>query len=672
MSLSLTLFAIVCAVLSSAIALFADRYPSRLRYITFSFLGLAGASAFISGSWVLLNEQTVTTQFPLGLPMLAWHLRIDALSGLFIAIVGLITVAVSLYGPGYVREFIRSPYSLAMLGIFTGLFIASLLLVLIADDAWVFMLAWELMSLTSYFLVAYQHLQPANRRAAFLYLLLAHIGGLAILLAFGVLVSFGQGFTFAAMRHAELSATWASITFALGLLGFGMKAGLVPLHAWLPEAHPVAPSHISALMSGVMLKVAIYGLIRLVFDLLGVDTLHWSWGIILLAIGSLSAVTGILYALMQNDIKRLLAYSSIENIGIIAMGLGLSMLFMGSGHTLLGVLSLVAALYHTLNHAVFKSLLFLSAGAVLHTTHERDLEQMGGLVHRLPYTAFFFLIGCLSIAALPPFNGFVSEWLIFQAGLQAPVLESGVLRALVPVSAALLALTSALSATCFVKVYGVAFLGQPRSESVRHVQEVSWGMRMAQGLLASLCLVLGIFPTTLIAIIEVIPKQLVGTGLISAQAEGWIWLTPISADVASYSALLVLLSIAAVWGIVFIALRSTKKTRYTRPWDCGFGTPTPRMQYTATAFAMPIRRLFHPVWRMEERVDEVKDEKTLCSKSIRYQLQIADRTWLILYEPVVRGLAIIGRQLSYLQTGNIRTYLAYSFFTLLLLLWLIT
>lgn len=672
MPLSLTLFAIVCALLSSVVALMAGRQASRLRYFTFFLLGLTGVSAGVGGIWVLLNGTPVTIQLPSSLAILSWHLRIDALAGLFITIVGLITFAVSVYGPSYVYEFSRGPYSLAVLGTFTGLFIASLLLVLIADDAWVFMLAWEMMSLTSYFLVVYQHLQPANRRAAFIYLLLAHVGGIAILFAFGILASFGNGFSFEALRHAPLSLTWASITFGLGVFGFGMKAGLVPLHAWLPEAHPVAPSHISALMSGVMLKVAIYGLIRLVFDLLGMETLHWSWGVILVAIGSLSAVTGILYALMQNDLKRLLAYSSIENIGIITLGLGLSLLFISNGHTLLGVLSLIAALYHTLNHAIFKSLLFLSAGAVLHATHERDLERMGGLGHRLPYTAFFFLSGCLAISALPPFNGFVSEWLIFQAGLQAPVLESGVLRALVPVSAALLALTSALSAACFVKVYGVAFLGQPRTEAMRTVHEVSWGMRLAQGILASLCLLLGIFPTTLIATIEAIPKQLIGTGLASAQAEGWIWLTPIAAEVASYSALLVLLSIAAVWGIVFMVLRSTKKTRYTRPWECGFGTPTPRMQYTATAFVMPMRRVFQPVWRLEERIDEVKDPKTLASSSIRYQLHIADRAWPILYEPVVHAVAIIGHHLSYLQTGHIRTYLAYSFFTLLLLLWLIT
>ncbi len=674
MALSFIILSIGCALLSSLIALGADRYPILLRLGTFILLGISGISAVISGGIILVNNITITTKFYLGLPWLQWHICLDPLSALFFVIVGIVTTAISIYAPSYVREFEHSSYSLAILGFFTGLFIASMLLVLLAADAFVFMISWELMSLSSYFLVVYQHLQSANRRAAFLYLLMAHVGGLAILLAFAVLVSFGNNFTFEMMRQVDLIPTWATITFGLALFGFGMKAGLFPIHIWLPEAHPVAPSHISALMSGVMLKIAIYGLIRIVFDLLGIELLHWTWGLTLVILGGISALLGILYALMQNDIKRLLAYSSIENIGIICMGLGLSILFITTGHLFIGALGLIAALYHAFNHSLFKSLLFLSAGAIVHATHERNLEYMGGLIHRLPQTAFFTLVGCLSISALPPFNGFVSEWLTFQTALQAPNLDSGVLRVIVPFSAALLALTGALSATCFVKMYGIAFLGQPRDRHVRHAREVSLGMRMALGLLAVCCLIFGILPTTTITLLDTIAQHLLGSGLPNASIEGWLWLTPISPHVASYSAPLVLLFIVIVWTLSYLLLHGPKTLRRRRahPWDCGFGQEgNSRAQYTATAFAMPIRRIFQPVWLVEEHIEQRKDE-TLYNTEIRYQLNIRDRSSPVLYEPIGHWIMFIARHLSRIQTGNIRIYLSYSFFTLLLLLWLIT
>lgn len=674
MALSFVIISISCALLSSLIALGADRYPLLLRWGSFILLGITGIFAILGGGITLLNNITIHTEFYLGLPWLPWHVSLDPLSALFITIIGIVTTTISIYAPSYVREFERGHYSLSVLGFFTGLFIASMLLVLLAADAFMFMIAWELMSLSSYFLVIYQHLQPANRRAGFLYLLMAHVGGLAILLAFAILVSFSNNFTFDAMQQAALPFNWATITFSLALFGFGMKAGLFPIHVWLPEAHPVAPSHISALMSGVMLKIAIYGLVRMIFDLLGIELLHWSWGLALIILGGASALLGILYALMQNDLKRLLAYSSIENIGIICVGLGLSILFIATNHLFIGALGLIAALYHAFNHALFKSLLFLSAGAIIHTTHERNLENMGGLIHRLPYTAFFTLVGCLSIASLPPFNGFVSEWLTFQTALQAPSLESGVLRVIVPFSAALLALTGALSATCFVKMYGIAFLGQARDHHLRHVHEVTLGMRISLGILATCCLLFGILPTTVITLLDTIAQHLLHSGLPNTSIEGWLWLTPISPHVASYSAPLVLLFIVTVWTLSYLLLHGHKLIRRRRahPWDCGFGQEgNVRTQYSATAFAMPIRRIFHPIWIVEEHIEERKDE-TLYNTEVRYHLNIRDRSAPILYEPIGHWVMSIARQFSRIQTGNIRIYLAYSFFTLLILLWLIT
>jgi formate hydrogenlyase subunit 3/multisubunit Na+/H+ antiporter MnhD subunit len=676
--LTLAYLALAGALASGVLALGADRYPGLLRYGASILLGACGVLAVIAGAWALIDEAPTTDLLALGLPWLKWHLRLDPLSGFFFGVVGLLVFVISLYTPGYLQEFThhKDKQALSPLGLFTGLFIFGMLLVLLADDAFVFMVSWEVMSVSSYFLVAYQHQHAANRRAAFLYLLMAHVGALAILLGFGVLAGFGGGYTFEAMRGVNLSATWASIAFALALFGFGMKAGIVPLHAWLPEAHPVAPSHISALMSGVMLKVAIYGFLRFVYYLLG--DLYWPWGLVLLVLGTVTALTGVLYAMQQNDLKRLLAYSSIENIGIILMGLGLSMIFLGAGHPVLGTLGLVAALYHTLNHAVFKGLLFLGAGAVLYRTHERDLEHMGGLIHRMPWTAAFFLVGCVAISALPPFNGFVSEWLTFQTALQAPVLhgtiESAVLRSAIPLSAAVLALAAALAAACFVKAYGVAFLGRPRSRRVAHAREVGPGMVAAMGLLAGLCLLLGVLPTVVIEALGPVTQLLVGQTLPSATARGWLWLTPVAPEVASYSAPFVVLAIALVLGLGYFFLkRRAKPTRQDHAWDCGFGPLNARMQYTASAFSQPIRRVFAPTWKIEERLDTVPETGVLArARSIRHQLHVHDWSWLKGYLPIGRLVLGAARRIGHIQTGSIHTYLTYSFVTLLVFLWIIS
>ncbi len=664
--LLLAALSVMLALAASATSLLASREPRILRLIAMPLIGFAGLAAVAAGLAALILGGSVTTTLPLGLPWMPWHIRIDALSGLFLLLIGLVTSAIGIYAPAYVRDFERGRDSLTALGGFTGLFLTGMLLVVLADDAFLFMVAWELMSLSSYFLVAFQHENAANRRAAFLYLLMAHIGGLAILLGFGVLAAFGHGFDFASMREATLSPGWASLAFALAFLGFGMKAGLMPLHAWLPEAHPAAPSHISALMSGVMLKVAVYGFIRVVFDLTG--QLQWQWGVVLILIGSLSALMGVLFALMQTDLKRLLAYSSVENLGIIFIALGLALVFLSTGHALLGSLAFVAALYHAINHALFKSLLFLGAGAILHSAHERDLEQMGGLLRRMPWTGSFFLIGSLSISALPPFNGFVSEWLIFQAALQAWQLDSGVLRSLIPIASAVLALTGALVAATFVKVYGIAFLGQARSRHVRHARQGALGMRVGQGLLAALCVLFGVLPTQIIGLLEPVSAQMLGTGLPQAGAQGWLWLTPISSETASYSAPLTILLLALIAGIAFwwFVRRAPRRMRRRDPWDCGFAPPSPRMQYTATAFAQPMRRVFGMLFEIDESRPAFDDAAP------RYRLKLTDRAWGLLYLPVMQAVEAASRRVVRLQSGNVRVYLGWTLATLLVLLWIIS
>ncbi|MCX7093434.1 MAG: hydrogenase 4 subunit B [Methylobacter sp.] len=650
------------------------RFPILLRRAVFVVLGLSGVFAVLAGLSVLIGQGVITDQISLGLPWLPWHVRFDCLSGFFFLIIGIAVSAVSLYGPGYVNSYKESEHPFAVLGLFTGLFVAGMLLVLLADDAFFFMIAWELMSVASYFLVAFQHENPANRRAAFLYLLMAEVGALAIILGFGVLAGFSDGFTFDALRNAQLSTTWAGIAFALALLGFGMKAGIVPVHVWLPEAHPVAPSHISALMSGVMLKVALYGLIRFCFDLLG--DVHWQWGVVLLVLGTVSALGGILYAMMQPNLKSLLAYSSVENIGIIFMVLGLSMIFMANGHPQLAALGLLAALLHAFNHALFKNLLFLGAGIIHHQTHQLNIDMMGGLIKKMPKTSVLFLIGCMSISSLPLFNGFVSEWLAFQTALQVDVLNNGVLRSLIPVSAAALALTAALAAACFVKVFGMIFLGQSRSHYCDKAHEIQdKGMLAGPSLLAGLCFLFGIFPGLIIGLINNVAGQLLGETLPNDAALGWLWLAPVSANQASYAPPLVLIGALLAAGVSFWFLRRNPATvmRRAETWDCGFGGLTPKMQYSCSAFTMPFRRIFNKVWIIDERIE--KDMRGAMDQdvaAIRYHLEVHDHSWPHVYQPIENGVNTLAKVVGRIQTGNIRTYLGYSFATLILMLWVIS
>ncbi len=653
-----------------------DNYPVRLQQTVFLLLGGSGLFAVLAGLSVLISQTVITDQLSLGLPWLPWHVRFDALSGLFFLIIGIAVTAVSLYGPGYVKDADEQQHPFAVLGLFTGLFVAGMLMVLLADDAFFFMIAWEMMSVASYFLVAFQHENSANRRAAFLYLIMAEVGAIAIILGFGVLAGFSEdfNFTFDTFRQNGLSSGWSSIAFTLALLGFGMKAGLVPIHIWLPEAHPVAPSHISALMSGVMLKVALYGLIRFSFDLLG--NIQWEWGVVMMILGALSALGGILYALMQSNLKRLLAYSSVENIGIIFMILGLSMIFLDQGHPQLAALGFLAALFHAFNHALFKNLLFLGAGVIQHQIHELNIDMMGGLIKRMPHTSKLYLIACMSISSLPLFNGFVSEWLAFQTALQVDVLNNGVLRSLIPVAAAALALTAALAAACFVKVYGMIFLGQARSRQCEKAQETQdKGMLSGLILLSGLCFLFGIFPGLMIYLLNNVSTLIIGHTLPNQNAADWLWLAPVSAQQASYAAPFVLVGVLIAVGISFWYLRRdpAMALRPSDTWDCGYGGLNHHMQYNSTAFSMPFQRIFAKTWHIDEHIDKThKGALSQQVNDIHYQLHIQDHCWKKIYEPIEHGVNQLSRMVGKIQTGNIRVYLAYSFATLILLLWLVS
>ncbi|MFA6280003.1 MAG: hydrogenase 4 subunit B [Bdellovibrionales bacterium] len=668
MSLTMAQLAVLLTLMSSVAALVFARQPRFMISLSFFLLGLSGLVAVAAGGMALLGNQVEQTILPIGLPWLHVCLHIDALAAFFLFIVGFVTFVASCYGPSYIsRHADDGVHAVGTLTFFTGLFVGGMYLVLLAADAFSFMIAWELMSVASYFLVAYQHDRAENRSAAFIYLLMAVVGGAFILLSYGVLAGFSDGFSFASMAKANLTPAWATIAFSLAFVGFGLKAGIVPLHVWLPQAHPVAPSHISALMSGVMLKVAVYGFIRFVFDLLG--GIHWQWGVLVLLVGAISALMGVLYALMQHDLKRLLAYHSVENIGIIYIGLGLSMIFTATNHKEVAAIALVAALYHCLNHALFKSLLFLGAGAVLEQSGQHNMEHMGGLIKKMPVTAACFLVGCVSICALPPFNGFVSEWLIYQAALQGTVLKSGILGTALPITSAMLALTGALAIACFVKVYGVVFLGLPRTEKIHEAHEVPRGMQFSQIILSISCLVFGIFPTWTANVLNVIPQKLLGTGFAGANGDSWLWLTPISKETASYGALPVLIGLLISWVVVYFFLHPPTRDNSIRiapAWDCGFGPLNARMQYTATSFAMPIRRIFSFAWHVSEKV-----EPAHMGKGPHYFLHVSDWVWMYAYAPIGKIIHKVAERTARIQGGDLRIYLCYSFFTLLFLLWVI-
>ena len=462
LSIDLLLIA-VCAWLGvGLLGLAAPRNTLFISKILFPLGALTGMAVGLV-ALVSLGDPTQTTVLVVGLPDLPFHLRLDNLSAVFVVLLGVVSAGISVYAAGYFRE--GAGTAPGVLCLEYHVFLASMLMVLLADDAYAFMVAWETMALSSFFLVTTNHVHAEIRRAGFLYLLIAHIGAIGILLCFGVMTGGAGDYSFAGMRAQELSPQWASIAFLLALAGFGAKAGLVPLHVWLPEAHPAAPSPVSALMSGVMLKTAIYGLLRVSFDLLHATI--WWWGVVALVAGLVTALFGVLYSTVQSDMKRLLAYSSIENIGLVAVGIGLALIFHAYRMEALAALAMTAVLYHCLAHSAFKSLLFLCTGSVLHATRERSLGKLGGLIHRMPWVAWLALVGVIASAGLPPLSGFVSEWLLLQGFLFSPGLPHPWLNMMVPVAAALVVLVAALAGFAMVKFYGIIFSARCASRRCR-------------------------------------------------------------------------------------------------------------------------------------------------------------------------------------------------------------
>jgi formate hydrogenlyase subunit 3/multisubunit Na+/H+ antiporter MnhD subunit len=636
--------------------------PRRLRLVAHVLfpVGAAFGVALAIIAAIALAGAPRSAVLPLGLPDLPFHVRLDALAAFFLIVLGAGSAAVSLFSAGYFRAS-ETGTAPGLVCLQYHVFLAAMAFVLIADDAYLFMVAWETMALASFFLVTTDHRLPEIRRAGFLYLLIAHVGAIAILLCFGVLQGTTGDYTFDNMRRVALAGWRPAVAFFLALAGFGAKAGIVPLHVWLPEAHPAAPSPVSALMSGVMLKTAIYGLLRVTFDLLHVQV--WWWGLVALAIGLGTALYGVIFAAVQSDMKRLLAWSSIENIGILVAGIGLAIVFNAYGKGLLAAIALTAVLYHALNHAMFKTLLFLATGSVLHATKERSLGRLGGLVHRMPWVAWTALVGALAIAGLPPLNGFVSEWLLLQAFLFTPSLPQSFVNMLVPLAAAALVLAAALSGYVMVKFYGVVFLGRPREPSLAHAHDAGRFERIALTALATTCLLLGVLPVQVIALLDPVNTALLGTP-VGGHGGSWLLLAPIDADRASYSPLVVLCVIVAV---LLVTLRVVHRFYHGRlrrgpAWDCGYPLQTARMQDTAEGFGQPIRQIFEVFFRMERHLPSPDDAAP------RYAVSVDDRIWHGLYAPIARGVDALARRVGMIQQGRIAAYLTYSFATLVVLL----
>lgn len=657
--------------LGAGLSLVFHRRDAVARVIGFGLATIGSLAGLMAAILALLVSGPIT-QFTIassGAPILAVQIRLDPLAAFFLLVLSCVGIALSVYSVSYASCFDghRKP---AVLSATYNLLLLFTALVFTSAHAGFFLLVWELMALAAYLLVSFEHRDAETRRASVLYFVMSHIGTGCLILAF-VLLAQPVGFGFDELR-AGASVLQGSprkhVIFILFIIGFGIKAGIVPLHIWLPEAHPVAPSNVSALLSGVLIKTGIYGIARVSFDLLGTPE-NW-WGIAILVIGTVSAVIGVLYALMEHDLKRLLAYHSIENIGIILMGLGASLTFLRLGHMGLAALALAAGLFHTMNHAVFKALLFLGAGAVLNSTGTRNMEHLGGLVRRMPVTAMMFLVGSVAISALPPLNGFVSEWLTYQSLLQGFGTTSSLQRLVFPLSGAMLALTGALAAACFVKAFGITFLAQPRSQAARQAKEAAPAMLAGMVLLAGACFVLGLCPALLLRLLDPVTLSFAGTSITERICShgGWILGTGQGqggtiSTLALAAAGLCLLSVpATLW------LLAGRRIRTGPTWDCGLQRLTPTMQYTATGFSKPVRMIFKGLFRPHRQVQREYDYSPYFATTLKFESHIEEAFVTRLYKPLQRAVVRFSRRMRAVQAGSMQAYLIYLFITLVMLL----
>ena len=629
--------------------------------------GFGAVLSLASGIAALVTGSVYSALFDF-LPLSGLALRLDGLGAPFLVLTGLVGAASAVYGCGYSAAY-EDVYSLRKLGALFNLLLLTLTLQVMAANVLTFLFLWETMSLLSYLLVLTEHREPATIRAANWYIAITHVGFAALLAMFLLLAAGDLTAGFDALRANAPGLPERNLVFLLALLGFGAKAGLVPLHVWLPMAHPVAPSHVSALMSGVVIKMGVYGFCRVVLDLLGGGP-AW-WGGLVLSIGIASALVGVLHALMESDLKRLLAYCSVENIGIIFIAIGAGLMFQSYGLTDLAALSFVAALYHAINHACFKGLLFLGAGSVLHATYTRNMEKMGGLIKRMPRTALAFLIGAAAISALPPLNGFASEWLIFQTLLGGSRIPEPAVALMLPMAVALLALTGGLAMACFVKAFGITFLAIPRSRAAERAHEAPASMQAGMGFLALICIGLGLTPFVVVAILG---RALADLGRFSWQETVFTFGLPLSVPgtFGSMSSPLIaagLLILLALIPLFMRLARVERRIRFGDTWGCGRIGQTPRMQYTAMAFAEPLRRVFAELYRPTQDLSiDFHPESKYFVQSIEYQSEIHPWFEKLFYQPLIGIFHRIADRVRWIQAGWLGLYLTYMLVGLIALL----
>jgi hydrogenase-4 component B len=632
---------------------------------------IAAALEFCASAGTLLAGAEFNWTLDSGIPFVHYGVRLDPLSAFFNLGLSLLAGCVAVYSVGYLKHGVAQQRP-GLFCCFFNLMLLALTLVFTASNIVFFLIAWELVVVTSYFLVVTDHESVEARQGGSLYMLMSRGGTGMLYIGFLLLGTVAGSMEFQALHGvgARLSPGLGAAAFLLLFFGFGVKAGIIPLHIWLPAAHPVAPSNVSALMSGIVIKTGIYGMARVFFDFYP-DLPVWAGMLVLLA-GVISALLGVLYALMEHDLKRLLAYHSIENIGIILMGFGSALLFRSFGHPQLAALALVAGLFHTLNHGIFKCLLFLGAGSVMQGAGTRNMEQMGGLIRRMPWTALFFLIGAIAISGLPPLNGFVSEWFTYQGLLAGFGATATLTRIAFPIAGALLALTAALAAACFVKAFGIAFLALPRSQNAERASEAPLSMKTGMAGLALACVVLGLGATWFVPIFASITQQAFGVQITGQLVAGsGLLLTAGSVHNGSVSPLVLALALVAL-GVVPLALwfalgRRSKRTAGPA-WDCGLPGLTSANEYTATAFSKPLRMIFGAIFRPRREIQAEFDVSPYYPKAIHFESEIEPTFETHFYQPLWEGFLALTARMRKIQTGSIHAYLAYIFVTLILLL----
>ncbi|TLD42766.1 MAG: Hydrogenase-4 component B / Formate hydrogenlyase subunit 3 [Candidatus Jettenia ecosi] len=664
------IISIILYIVGALFALCFYTWQKAGNFISLVFAAIAASFSIATAITMLSHGSRIHLDFQLLHPIITYDFLLDPLSSFFVLAISVVSFIASLYSLGYTRLYVNKRDT-RFLGFTYNLFLLSMLLVVTANNAFVFMIVWELMALVSFFLVIFEHENPAARKAGFVYIVMAHIGSGLLAVAFFIMLSYAGSFGFDDFRNvaSQVPATYKNIVFFLILIGFGIKAGIFPLHLWLPMAHPAAPSNVSMVMSGVMIKTAVYGFVRFYFEFL-TPCPPW-WGGIILIVGASSAILGILYALMERDIKTLLAYSSVENMGIILIGIGLAMIFKSYGFVSLSSLAMIAGLYHLINHAVFKCLLFGCAGNIYYSTHTRNIEELGGLIKRLRVTAPVFLVGALSISALPPLNGFMSEWLIFQSLLNGFNIPSVLIKIETMICGAVVALTGALVATCFIKAFGVSFLALPRSDHAQKAKEVPVVMYVSMGFLAMLCVCMGIFPAKIMMIINRVNTHLLGTNIMPAiTSYDWLQTKSIHTNFTGLSpkstTVLGIILLVVTFAILTIIRPGFARKSY-ETWTCGI-TPGTRLEYTATAFTRPFKTIFSSLYRPKVEVSSEYSVPHYFVKSVTYLGEITPIFEKYLYTPISNFVLNSSERVRWVHTGNIHLYLAYIFVTLLILI----